>query len=103
MQGDRVGVRDNGAVQGRAWGSGYAASGVDDRRAARQWDRSMLDGYWQGERHEGIQQGGDRDGIGDGAWGWFGDCGLHGDGAVRTDRMRGDRVGVGDIFAVQDG
>jgi hypothetical protein len=90
-------------MQGRAWGWRYAASGVDGRRADRQWDRNMLDGYWQGERHEGIQQGGDRDGIGDGARGWFGGCGFHGDGAVRTDRMRGDRVGVGDISEVQGG
>jgi len=101
MRGDRVGVGDIGAVQGGARGSGDTACGDYCRRTIRQWDRGILDGHRQGERDEGIQQGGDRVGVGDSARGWFGGCCFDGDGAVRTDGMRGDRVGVGDIGAVQ--
>ena len=97
---DRVGVGDIGAVQDGARGSGDSAYGDDGRGASRQRDSSLLDGHWQGERDGGIQQGGDKTGIGGGAWGWFWACGVHGDGAVRADGMRGDRVGVGDVGAV---
>jgi hypothetical protein len=103
MRGDRVGVGDIGAVQDGTWGSGDAASGDDGRGAIRQRDRSILDGHWKCERDEGIQQGGDRVDVGDCARGWFGGYHFHGDGALRTDGMRGDRVGVGDIGAVQGG
>ncbi len=69
MQGDRVGVRDIDAVQGGAWGSGHAASGDDDRGAVGQWDSSILFGFYQNVRDEGIQQGRDSVGISDGARG----------------------------------
>jgi hypothetical protein len=103
MRGDSVGVGDIGAVQGGARGSGDTACGDDGRGAIRQRDRGILDGHWQGERDEGIQQGGDRVGVCDSARGWFWRCCFHGDGAVRADGMRGDRVGVGDIGTVQGG
>jgi hypothetical protein len=103
MRGDRVGIGDIGAVQGWARGSGDASCGDDGRGAIRQRDRSILNGQWQGERDEGIQQGGDRVGICDSARCWFWCCCFHGDGAGRADGMRGDRVGVGDIDAVQGG
>jgi hypothetical protein len=103
MRGDRVGVGDIGAVSGGALDSRDAACGDDGRGAIRQLFHAVLNGHWQGERDEGIQQGGDRvDGI-DGFGGSIWDCCFHGDGAVRADGMRGDKVGVGDIGAVQGG
>ena len=103
MRGDRVGVGDIGAVQGGAWGSGDATCGDDGRDAIRQRDRSILDGHWEGEHDGGIQQGGDRVGMGDGSWFESWACCIHDDGAVRADRMQGDRVGVSDIVAVHGG
>jgi hypothetical protein len=87
MRGDRVEVGDIGAVQGGAWGSGDAASGAFRRGAAKQRDRSILNGHWQGECHEGMQQGGHRVGSSDSARGWFWGCCFHGEGAVITDGM----------------
>jgi hypothetical protein len=80
--------------------SGYAAYGDDGKGAVGQWDCGILDGHWQFERDEGIQQGGDRVGVSDGARGRFGEFQFYGKCAVRADGMRGDRVGVGDIGAV---
>jgi hypothetical protein len=98
-----VGVGDIGAVQGGAIGSGYAACGDDGKGAVGQRDCGILDGHWQFERDEGIQQGGDRVGISDGARVRFGGFQFYGKCADRTDGMRGDRVGVTDIGAVQGG
>jgi len=103
MRGYKVGVGDIGTVPCGARGSGDASCGDDGRGAIRQRNRGILNGHWQGEHDEGIQQGGDRVGIGDGARGEHGACCFDGDGAVRTDGMRGDRVGVGDVGAVQGG
>ena len=94
MRGDRVGVGDIGAVQGGARGSGDATCGDDGRDAIRQWDSSILDGHWEGELDEGIQQCGDGIGFVDTArvepWA----CCFDGDGAVRADRMRGVILGL---------
>ena len=103
MRGDRLGVGDIGAVPCGARGSGDASCGDDGRGAARQRDRSILDRHLQGELDVGTQQGGDRDFIRDGTRGWVWCCGFDGDGAVRGDGMRGDRVGVGDIGAMPCG
>ncbi len=103
MRGDRVGVGDIGAVPCGARGSGDASCGDDGRGAIRQFERSILDGYWPDELVEGSQQGGDRVSIDDGTRGEHGACRFDGDGAVRGDGMRGDRLGVGDIGAVPCG
>ena len=103
MRGDRVGVGDIVAVQGGERGSGDASCGDDGRRTIRQRYYVILDGHWQGERDEGIQQGGDRVCVGDSARGWVWGCCFDGDGSIRADGMRGDGVGVGDIEAVQGG
>ena len=95
-----MGVSDVGAVQGGLWGSGDASCGDDGRDAIRQRYSGILDGHWEGECDEGIQQGGDRVGMGDGSWFEPWACCNHGDGAVRADGMRGDRVGISDIGAV---
>jgi hypothetical protein len=101
MRGDRVGVGDIDEMQGSAWGSGDASCGDDDRGAARQYDGSILSGSGLYERHVVSREpGGDRDGVSDSAriepWA----CCFDGDGAVRADGMRGDRVGVGDVSAM---
>ena len=56
----------------------------------------------KGLRQE-LEQGWDRDYISDGTRGDYGACWFDGDGAVRGDGMRGDRVGVGDIGAMPCG
>ena len=99
-----MGVGGIGAMQGGAWGSGNASCGDDGRGAAWQYDGSMLSGPWLCEWYVvSSKPGGDWVGFGDCArvepWA----CCFHGDGAVRADGMRGDRVGVGDIGAVQGG
>ncbi len=104
MRGDRVGVRDIGAVPCGARGSGNASCGDDGRGAARQYDGSTLSGPWFCERHVVSREpSGDRVGVGDGARGEHGACWLDGDGAVRADGMRGDRVEVGDVGAMPCG
>ncbi len=92
-----MGVGDIGAVQGGAWGSGDAVCGDDGRGAIRQHDRSLLCEHRQCECGEERQQGGDRVGFGDGARGWFWGCDVHAEASVRTDGMRGNGLGVGDI------
>ncbi len=100
MRGDRVGVGDIGAMPCGARGSGDASCGDDGRGAARQRDHSIFNGHWKCERDGGTQQGEQRDYISDGTRGWVLCCGFDGDGAVRGDGMRGDRVGVGDICSM---
>ena len=50
-----------------------------------------------------MEPGRDGVGVGDGARGKPGAGGVHVDGAIRGDGMRGDGVGVGDVSAVPDG
>ncbi len=98
-----VAVGDISEVAVDAWGSGDTTGGDDGGGAGRERGTGLvgtLYGHWRVERDAGIQQGGDRVGIGDGTRGWFWGCSAHGDCAVRTDGMRGDRVGVGDIGAM---
>jgi len=99
-----VGVGDIGAVQGGARDSGDAANNCDDGRGAIwEHERAMVSGRWLGQHDASGKQGGDGIGGSDSArvepWA----CGVHGDGAVRTDEMRGDKVGVGDIGAMPCG
>ena len=98
-----MGFGDIDAMPCGARVSGDAACGDDGRGAIRQQNHGMLDGHWQGELDEWIQQGGDRVGVGDGTRGWFCAFCFHADCAVRADGMGGDTVGVGDIGAVQGG
>ena len=103
MRGDRVGVRDLGAMPGGAWGSGDTTGGDDGRGAGREQDGGILSGPWLYEHYISQEPCGYWVGINDSArvepWA----CSFHGDGAVRADWMRGDRVGIGDIGAVQGG
>jgi hypothetical protein len=98
-----VEVRDICGVQGGAWGSGHAARGDDGRGAGRERDTGMVGGLGRSEHGAQTKPGRDRVGISDSAWVEPCGCSCHGDGAVRTDDMRGDRVGVGDVCAVQGG
>jgi hypothetical protein len=63
----------------------------------------MVGGRWLGQRHASGKQCKDGIGTSNGTRvePWAGS--FHGDGAVRADGMRGDRVGVGDVGAVQGG
>ena len=100
MRGDRVGVRDIGTVQGGAWGSGDETYCVVNWRTIWEHERGMVSGRWLGQRDASGKQCRDWIGTSDGArvepWA----CCFHGDGAVRADGMRGDRVGVRDLFAM---
>ena len=63
----------------------------------------MVGGRWLGQRDASGKQCRDGIGISDGTrvepWA----CSFHGDGAVRSDGVRGDSVGVGDIGEMQGG
>ncbi len=103
MRGDRVGVGDIGVVHGGAWGSGDETYCVD--RCTTMWkhESGMVNGRWLGQRDATTEQGGVWIGVSDGARVETWTCGFHGDGAVRADGMRGDRVAVGDIGALHGG
>ena len=100
MRGDIVGVGYIGSMPCGAWCPGDATYMVDDRGAGREHDGGILNGRWLGQCDASGEQCGDWVGISDSArvepWA----CSFHGDGAVRADWMRGDRVGVGDIDQV---
>ena len=100
MRGDSVGVGDIGAMPCGARCPWDATCIVDDRGAGREHDGGILSGPWlhQGDA-EGEQCGywvGISDSAGVEPWA----CRYHGDGAVRADWMRGDRVGIRDIHQV---
>jgi hypothetical protein len=103
MRGVRVGVGDIGAMPCGARGSGDASCGDDGRGEGRECDRGMVGGLGRGENCTKAESGGDRVSVSDGTWGEHGACRFDGDGAVRGDGMRGDRVGVGDIGAMPFG
>ena len=63
----------------------------------------MVGGRGRAEHDTTGQPGGHRVGVGDGAWVEHGACDVHGHGETRSDGMRGDGVGVGDVGAVHGG
>ena len=95
MRGDGVGVGDVGAVPGGARGGGHATGGDDGGGARRERERGVVGGGRGSERDEGDEQGRDRIGVSDGAWGEPGGGGVHEHDAGGGDGMRGDGVGVG--------
>ena len=103
MRGDRVGVGDIGAVQGGTWVSGDETYCVNHSRAVGEHERGMVGGPWLGQHFSSGEQCRDWIGASDSSRGWPWACYFHDDGAVRTDGMRGDRVGVGDIGAMPCG
>jgi hypothetical protein len=103
LRGDRVGVGDIGAMPCGAWGAGDASCGDDGRGEGRERDTGMVGGLGRGEHVAQAEPGGDRVSVSDGTRGEHGACRLDGDGAVRADGLRGDRVGVGDIGAMPCG
>ena len=103
MRGDRVGVGDVDEVHGGARGSRHASGGDDGRGAGRERESGMVDrGTWP-EHHDSIERSWDGIDIGDGAWSQHGAGVVHGTGEGGSDRMRGDRVGVGDVDEVHGG
>ena len=103
MRGDRVGVGDVDEVHGGARGSRHASGGDDGRGAGRERESGMVDrGTWP-EHHAKGQPSWDGIDIGDGAWSQHGAGVVHGTGEGGSDRMRGDRVGVGDVDEVHGG
>ena len=103
MRGDGVGVGDIGEVQGDARSAGDTAGGDDGGGAGKEQDAGVVGGRWGTECNASSEPRRDRVVVGDGARGEHGACWFNGDSAVRAYRMRGDRVGVGDIGAVQGG
>ena len=97
MRGDGVGVGDIIALHDRTWCGWDSACGNDGRRAPGKWICSILGGHHDIEHDTGIEQGGDRIDVVDGAWGGVWSAGDHRNGAVWSDGMRGHGVGVGDI------
>ena len=60
-------------------------------------------GRRHGESNAGIESGRDRVSIDDGARGEHGHCDVHGASSVFNDKMRVDRLGVGDVSEVSAG
>ena len=102
MRGDGVGVGDVGAMHdGRAGDARHRRCCNDGRGARWEHDGGVLDGRREHERGISQQCSRNRLVIRDGAWIRAGTGGADGDGPRRTDGMRGDGVGVGDVGAVQ--
>ena len=100
MRVDRVGVRDVGTVHGRARSARYSTSGDDSRRARQQRDADLVGGHWDSERDAASEPCWNRIGFRDRAWGKHGACDVHWEGSGGPHRMRGHRVGVGDVGEV---
>ena len=104
MRGDGVGVGDVGVVHdGSARTARNSRYCGDGRRTGREHDGGVLDRRGEHELSISQQCGGDRLGVGDGAWIRAGTGGADGDGTSRADGMRGDGVGVGNIYLVPFG
>jgi len=100
LRGDRVAVGDIGEVQGRTRGAGHAAGGDDGRRAGRERESGMVIRPRVHKHHEKAQPCWYGIGIDDGAWGEHGAGGEHGSNETGELKMRGHRVGVGDVGQV---
>jgi hypothetical protein len=103
MRGNGVGVGDGGAVPDIFWVEGDAAGGDDGGRSRRELDASDVVWCVGAELFSPVECCQDRLGLCDGAWGRAGACGADGDDEGRTDGLRGDGVGVGDVGAVLGG
>jgi hypothetical protein len=103
MHGDGVGVGDVGAMPDILWVEGDPAGGDDGGRSRRKLDASDVVWCVGLERIIPIECCRDRVLLCDGAWGRVGTCGADGDDEGRTDGVRGDGVGVGDVGAVPGG
>jgi hypothetical protein len=100
MRSHRLEVRDVDPVHGRAWLSRDPSSGDDSRSTWRNSDPELVGGRGIDKRDTAGEPCRDRIGVGDGAWIGNGAGIVHGAGAGGADRVRGDRVGVGDIDEV---
>ena len=100
MRGDGVGVGHIGEVQSGAGRAGIEAGGGDGRGAIGERDTGVVDGRAGGERDGGDQPAGIGSSIGDGTRGEHGACDVHWEGSGGPHRMRGHRVGVGDVGEV---
>jgi hypothetical protein len=103
VRGDGVGVGDVGAVPDILWVDGHAAGGDDGGRSSWELDASNVVWCFDLERIIPVECCRDRLGLCDGAWGRAGVCCADGDDEGRTDGVRGDGVGVGDVGAVPGG
>ena len=103
MRGDGVGVGDVGEVPSFTWGARHQTGDDDGGDAGRERDARVVGGHRRAERDEAAEPGGDGVELGDGARGGHGAGGVHGAGPRRSDRMRGDGLGVGDVGEVPGG
>ena len=93
-----MGVGDVGAVLDGARGRGHAAGGDDGGGAVREHEPDDVGGRGGREHSAWVEPGRDGVGVGDGARGKPGAGGVHVDGAIRGDGVRGDGVGVRDVL-----
>ena len=98
MRGDRVGVGDIGEVPGDARSAGGTARDDDGGGAGRERDAGLVGGRGGIERDASTEPSGDRVGVGDGARGEHGACDVHGTGSGGAHGLRGDGVGVGNVY-----
>ena len=103
MPGDGMGVRDIGQVSGGTCCKRQSTSSDDGSGARSECDAGVECGRRQCESDAGIESRRDRISINDGARGEHGHCKVHGASSVWQDRMRVDRVGVGDVSEVPAG
>ena len=92
-----MGVGDVDEVHGGARRTGYSTCGDDGRRARGEFNTRLVDRCCRTELDSSKQSSGHGIGISDGARIEHGAGDIHGACTRGADRMRGDRVGVGDV------
>ena len=96
-------IGDIGEVPYSAWGCRDSASFDDCWTTRRECQPGMVDRLGQVEQRSSDQSCRDRVSVDDGARGEHGHCNVHAKRSVWQDRMRVDRVGVGDVSEVPAG
>lgn len=92
-----MGVRDIGALSGGSWGPWISPLDNDCGWSLRECVASLLSGCCGTECGASWKQSLDRIIVGDGARVGLGCVGVHNKNACQSDRMRGNRLGVGDV------
>ena len=95
-----MGVGHIGAMPDWAWSERDPTCGCDSRRAGREPEPGLVSGPTGTERDAAEQHAGDGIHVADNAWGKHGSRLVYGTDAARTDRMRGNGMGIRNVGAM---
>jgi len=95
-----MGVGHICAMPDWAWSERDPTCGCDSRRAGREPEPGLVSGPTGTERDAAEQHAGDGIHVADNAWGKHGSRLVYGTDAARTDRMRGNGMGIRNVGAM---